>query len=167
MDKHNNYPKTLHDCYTLLKGRKKGNNHQQNPKRVGVSFNTVGEDNDGTALAIKGEPYSGTSCARCGRTNHPIDKCLAKRHDNGELLHIEGGVGDEWEESEDEVSIINPLVDNQRERTALTLLQSNYNRTAKSNTSSNVIPDTWILLDSQSTKFSVATSRVATNEVAT
>ena len=27
----------------------------------------------------------------------------------------------------------------------------NYNRTAKSNTSSNSIPDTWILLDSQST----------------
>ena len=104
-----------------------------------------------SVLAIKGKPYSGTPCARCGRTNHPIDKCFAKRHDNGELLHIEGGVEDEWEESEDKVSIINPLVDNQRERNALTLLQFTYNRTAKSNTSSNVIPDTWILLDSQST----------------
>ena len=31
------------------------------------------------------------------------------------------------------------------------LRRGNYNRTAKSNTSSNVIPDTWILLDSQST----------------
>ena len=151
MDKRNNYPKTLHDCYTLLKGWKKGNNHQQNPNRVGVSFNTIGEDNNGTMLATKGNTYSGTPCAQYGRTNHPIDKCFAKRHVNGDLLHIEVGVGDEWEESEDDVSIINPRVNKQKETSALTLLQSNYNRTAKSNTSSNAILDTWILLDSQST----------------
>ena len=69
--------------------------HQQKPTRVGVSFNTVGEDNDGTALAIKGGPYSGIPCAQCGCTNHLNDNCLTKRHDNGDLLYNEGGVGDE------------------------------------------------------------------------
>ena len=109
MDKRNNYPKTLHDSYTLLKGWKKGINKQNYPNKVGVSFNTVGDD-DGTALATDGERYSGPACKRCGRPNHPTEKCFANRHANGNLLHIEGAVEEEWEEFDDEVSHTNPVI---------------------------------------------------------
>jgi hypothetical protein len=52
MDHKNRYPKSLHDAYNLLKGWKKGQMSQVN--KVGVSFNTNGEDEDGTALVNKG-----------------------------------------------------------------------------------------------------------------
>ena len=62
-DKKNTYPKTLHDAYTLLKGWTKGGKKIQ-PNHVGMSFNTMGDDDgDGTTLATGGNSqYSGPSC---------------------------------------------------------------------------------------------------------
>ena len=116
-----------------------------------MSFNTVGEDDGGTVLATKGEQYSGPPCGRCGRPDNPTKKCFANRHVNCNLLHIEGKVEEEWEEYNDQVSYTNLIINYQKEMHALTFLQSNNTRTKTLNTSSNTIPDTWIMLDSQST----------------
>lgn len=51
MDRKNRYPKSIHECYTLLKGWRKSIN-KQHPLRDGVQFNTVsnGDYDSGTTL---------------------------------------------------------------------------------------------------------------------
>jgi hypothetical protein len=46
MDCKNTYPKTLNDCYTLLKGWKKSASLKRHPMKQGVLFNTVGDHNE-------------------------------------------------------------------------------------------------------------------------
>ena len=90
MDRKNRYPKTLHDAYTLLKGWKKNSTMKQHPMKLGVSFYTVGDgDEEETALVNHGGKYNGPPCSRCGRSNHPVDKCIAKRHEDDTVLHVE------------------------------------------------------------------------------
>lgn len=148
MDHKNRYPKSLHDTYNLLKGWKKGQMSQVN--KVGVSFNTNGEDEDGTALVNKG--YTGPACSRCSRKNHPIEKCIAKRHEDGTILHVEGGHGGFDDGELDQVSGNSMYVSSPGDVHELMFLQSN-DRAGSRRSSSNrtPIPATWILIDSQST----------------
>ena len=39
--------------------------------------------------------YNGPPCERCGRSNHPTDRCVAKKREDGTLLHVEASVDDE------------------------------------------------------------------------
>ncbi|KAL7480429.1 hypothetical protein ACHAW6_006122, partial [Cyclotella cf. meneghiniana] len=117
---------------------------------LGVSFNTVGDDDDGTALVNQGKSYNGPPCSRCGRKNHPVDKCIAKRHDDGTVLHVEGynSLG-EWNEVSDD-TLLRPIA-----HTVCELMFVNSDtissQTTPKSSSSVEIPPTWILLDSQST----------------
>ena len=144
---------------------------------MGMSFNTMGDDDgDGTTLATRGKSqYSGLLCNQCGRDNHPTEKFHAKRHVNGTMLyandyinkgtdlHIDdsndGGGHDKdyWQSgdaeiSKDEVSNVHKKYDTiGNDLHKLMFNQSDENRATTSNTYSNQIPDTWMLLDSQST----------------
>ena len=66
------YPKTLQDTYNLLK---EWNKHkkpgQKYPSKVGVSFNTVGEEN-GEALGNDGATYP--TWSKFDHTNHTANK---------------------------------------------------------------------------------------------
>lgn len=62
MDKKNTYPKTFDDAYILLKGWKKSNVKHDSMK-PGVSFNIVGDDDNGTALVNQGNKYNGPPCS--------------------------------------------------------------------------------------------------------
>ena len=86
-DRKNRYPKTLHDAYNLLKGWKKGQSSY--PQKVGVSFNTVGQEQGDVMVNQGSKPYDGPPCERCGHPTHPTSKCVAKKHANGTLLHVE------------------------------------------------------------------------------
>ncbi len=145
MDRRSSYPKTLHDAYTLLKGWKKTSGGRYQPTMMGVSFNTVGtREADGDALINQGTKKA---CTRCGRTNHTIDKCIAKRHEDGTLLHTEGGAT-----GGDEVSPAHAYGSLGDNATALMFVNSDTNSTHHPKSSSNgAIPSSWILLDSQST----------------
>jgi hypothetical protein len=91
MDKENRYPKTLHDWYTLLKGWK-GAKHEAESYVPGVSFNSVGDEtsNEGSALVNNRRKYKGPTCSCCGWKNHLVEKCIAKKHENGTLLYVDG-----------------------------------------------------------------------------
>jgi hypothetical protein len=140
-DKKNEYPKRLHDAYTLLKGWSKGR-QAKNPNKVGVSFNTNG-DEEGDVMVNNGDKQA---CERCGRTNHPTKDCFAKKRQDGTLLHTEAvfSTGDEGSE------VSNVLyADISTNAYGLMFL---YDSPTGPNTSSKGgIPNTWILLDSQST----------------
>ena len=92
----------MQDTYKLLKGQ---NTHkkpgQKYPSKVGVSFNTVGENN-GEALVNDGTKR--TSCSRYGCINHIVDKCYAKKHDDGTMLHKLGEMKEVESERNNEVS---------------------------------------------------------------
>jgi hypothetical protein len=85
--KKSEYPKDLQSAYTLLKGWSNKKIHR-NPTKVGVSFNTNGEE-DGAVLVNKGgkEP-----CKKCGRNTHNTQECYAKKREDGTLLHTEAEV---------------------------------------------------------------------------
>ena len=149
MNKKNEYPKTLHDAYVLLKGWGKGKN--ANPKQpVGVAFNVNGQEEDGIQLVNKGS-YSGPPCDRCGRSSHPTNKCHAKTHDDGTVLHISGesATGSLEEQVSTANSVFGTISDNAY---GLMFLNSERRGGRSQTTSSRAsIPETWILLDSQST----------------
>ena len=151
MDRKNRYPKNIHECYTLLKGWKKSSN-KQTPLRVGVSFNTVGDENgdSGTALVNAGKgKYTGPPCSRCGRNNHPVERCIAKKHSDGTLLHVEGHPPDDHNEEVSGKSHntcyhdVHELMFVQPAHTTRPMSQKLSSRGS--------IPRTWILIDSQST----------------
>ena len=65
MNKSNNYPKTTHACFTLLKGWSKQQSTDSGmPNRMGVAFTNVGNedtgDEKGVALTTKGKGYMGS-----------------------------------------------------------------------------------------------------------
>lgn len=105
----NNYPRTLLQCFNLLKGWST-ERPRSDPaaNKLGVAFNTVGDEEDhaedGTALVNKGatKPYTGPPCDRCGRNNHTTSDCIAKTKSDGTVLHIEG-----WGIKEEEFNGIN------------------------------------------------------------
>ena len=52
-----------------------------------------GNNTHGEVNISKGqERYNGPACTRCGRKNHPVEKCFATRHANGAVLNTEGEV---------------------------------------------------------------------------
>ena len=82
-----NYPKNPQDAYNLLKGWDKNKTFQRNLIKVGNSFNTNGEEEDGdTMLNDGGKP----KCTRCGCDNHTVDRCVARRSADGTVLHMMG-----------------------------------------------------------------------------
>jgi len=92
----NNYPKKLHNAYTLLKNWTRKPQRKHMPRNLGLSFNIEG-DESGNTLA---NDSSLLTCARCGHINHTIDKCYAKTHSNGTVLHLMGNINkDEDHES--------------------------------------------------------------------
>ena len=135
MNKKNDYPTTLQAAYVLLKGWNKGkvspNKTNSNRTTTGVAFNVNGDESTST--------YAGPPCSRCGRDTHPTDKCFAKRHEDGTVLHIDASTDD------DQVRLSNHLPYTHAYTHGFTL------NTNASGRSSNPIPSTWILLDSQST----------------
>jgi hypothetical protein len=83
-------------AYTLLNGWKNNSTMKQHPWKLGVSFNTVG-DEEVTALVNQGAKYNGPPFSRCGRSNHPVEKCIAKKHENCTVLHVENGLEYDYE----------------------------------------------------------------------
>ena len=139
-NKRNEYPRNLQAAYTLLKGWTKGR-PTRNPNRVGVSFNTLG-DEEGEVMVNKGEK---DPCKRCGRTNHHTKDCFAKRHEDGTVLHIEtGGSGTDNVSTFDVFGTIS-------DAHGLMFHTDSMTRHPSSISSRGEIPNTWILLDSQST----------------
>ena len=153
----NNYHQTPHEAYNILKGWNKNQPHQKNRTPFHMAFNTNGEEENGTALVNSGEKQK---CSRCGRDNHGVENCVAKRHLDGTVLHT---MGDEYEEVDSDVStvptdqkVFGPDVVDYYcgdELEELMFLQPNeYSPNERQSMSSKTgIQDTWILLDSQST----------------
>lgn len=144
-NKKNEYPKDLHSAYTLLKGWS-NKKIQRNPNKVGVSFNTNGEE-DGAVLVNKGGK---SPCKKCGRTNHTTEECFAKKREDGTLLHTEAAVEVGSTEASDEVST--DVLHHDSDVYGLMFLHDS--PATKMNQKSffrEGIPSTWILLDSQST----------------
>jgi len=96
-----NYPTDLQKAYTLLR-HWHGNNSKKkksvNDTELGVSFNAVGDQDDGGGddTATRAERKK---CDRCGRYHR--GQCTATTHVNGTTLHISGSVK-EMESGEDE-----------------------------------------------------------------
>ena len=149
MDRKNKFPKTLNDAYTLLKGWKKG--VQKNPNRIGVSFNIDGDEEGDTLVNHGKQKYDGPSCERCGHKSHPTSKCRAKKHMDGTLLHVEEDMGEVEADELDQVSTVDVHVSCPADVHELMFLNSDGIRGPKSCSSRGPIPDTWILIDSQST----------------
>jgi hypothetical protein len=148
MNKRNDYPKNLQAAYTLLQGWNQGK-PQDRRQLLRVAFNTNGEEKEGDALVNDGQKYKGPPCGRCNRANHPTEKCHARRHADGTMLHVEGDV--EFKTAENEVSGSGDLFGTiGADAHGLMFLNSDH-ANSPPNTSSKPIPNTWILLDSQST----------------
>ena len=101
---------------------------------------------------------------RYGRTNHPDEKCEAKKHIDGTLLHTlnKGNLETNDDETHDVHLDMSDFVSqnfafyNDNDSNGLMFLQSNDQSVRKQTMSSNAtgitgIPLSWILLDSQST----------------
>ena len=74
------YLKTPQDTYNLLKEwNKHEKTGQKYPSKIGVLFNTVGEE-DGEALVNDSTKHP--KCNRCGRNNHTVETCTAKYRDD-------------------------------------------------------------------------------------
>lgn len=149
MDRKNAYPKTLHDSYMHLKGWRKQPGMRQHPLKMGVLFNTIGDsdnDADGTSLVNQGNKYKGPLCSQCGQTNHPIEKCIPKKHKNEKLLHVDSSCLDGYtigEVSENAFGIISGNAYN------LMFVHSNTKSSQMTQklSSRGGIPSTWILLE--------------------
>ena len=75
-------------CFTLLNHWSKNPRNVPGamaPNNVGMAFAHEGEESGGEVL-INDE---GNTCTRCGRSNHPTQKCHAKYHQNGTVLFME------------------------------------------------------------------------------
>ena len=155
----NNFPKTLHAAYLLLKNWKITKNPEATGNtRYGLSFNVNGSDKNeqGDALVNDGEF---PPCPRCGRTNHPISKCRAKYHADGTVLHVMGSIEDDNDVSTyskfgpcpgdifhcGDEQILEELMFLQPHET------NSLGKDQQSMSSRKGIPITWMLLDSQST----------------
>jgi hypothetical protein len=158
----NNYPRTLLQCFNMLKGWSiDRTRHEPAGNRLGVAFNTVGEEEDqesetGAVLVNKGKVknYNGPPCKRCGRDNHDTPDCVAKKHQDGTVLHVEGWATEEdyGGDVDDEVSYtgrIYATLDLSSEIPQLVLIHDSSG--SQKLDSSGGVPLTWILLDSQST----------------
>jgi hypothetical protein len=140
-DKKDEYPKTPNGAYTLLKGWTKGR-PTRNPSKVGVSFNTNGNE-EGDVMVNNGDKQA---CERCGRTNHATKDCFAKKRKDGTMLHTEAffSTGEEGSEVSNVLyADINTNV--------YGLMFVHDSPTSPSMSFKGGIPNTWILLDSQST----------------
>ena len=155
-NKRNEYPKNLQAAYTLLKGWTKGR-PTRNPNKVGMSFNTLG-DKDGEVMVNKGEK---DPCMRCGRNNHSTKDCFAKRHADGTLLHIEAEGS-----ATDDVSTLD-IFGTIGDSHGLMFHIDSPTKHPSSMSSRGSIPNTWILLDSQSTIDVFSNEKLLTNIHAT
>jgi hypothetical protein len=151
MDRKNTYPKTLHDAYILLKGWKKSGSGRNRPMMLSVSFNTIGDNEDGTSLVNQGTRYNGPPCTRCGRRNHPMEKCIAKCHDDGTVLRIDGNASRAGHDEVSNNSLHSHIGHAVCELMFVNSDDTHSKRMDPKSSSSNSIPSTWILLDSQST----------------
>ncbi|KAL7493808.1 hypothetical protein ACHAWT_003568, partial [Skeletonema menzelii] len=138
------YPADLPTAYALLRAIKpRGKGTPNIPNEVGHSFNTNGNEEGG-----KKDP-----CGRCGRKGHATIACFSKTHQDGTLLHVMGEHSNvEVEESDVdkegvEVSSDELFASRIDQYSELMFHQSDLNSTSSS---SNGIPESWILLDSQS-----------------
>ena len=154
----NSYPNKQTAAYTLFRNVKVKNSQPRYQDRDddGHQFNVNGEESGGSGAGNR-------LCFRCGRPGHIAAKCSEAKHVDGNVLHTMGEVAEESSPPADdgidddvpddgsvEVSgtaaedFLFCSVGNQ----ALMLYQSGFS--ANSTNSRGGIPDTWILLDSQS-----------------
>ena len=118
-----------------------------------MSFNSVGEENEENLV---NDGVKRPICSRCGCNNHTVDKWKAKYHADGTVLRNMGDI----EEVECEINneVIAGITTQNGEffcySNALMFVQPDVSSLMdQSNASSRIIgiPNTWILLDSQST----------------
>ena len=89
-----------------MKGWNKRKSTQMYPK-VGLSFNTMGNDDDEDGVALTNDE-SKPPCPRCNHTNHTLEQCVARKHMDGTmLLNLDGTVEVDENETESEVSTDN------------------------------------------------------------
>jgi hypothetical protein len=70
-------------------GNKHESTRQKYPSRIGTSFNTMGEGKESGERPVN-DGAKHPSCSRCGHTNHTLDKCVARTHTDGTMLHNMG-----------------------------------------------------------------------------
>jgi hypothetical protein len=115
----------------------------------------MGEDGEiGKALVNDGSKQP--PCRRCGRTNHILDKCIARRHADRTMLHNMGDIDKtEYEmknEGSTEISTKNGDLYCNNEGILFQQPDVNSLKDQLSTPSKRVgIPKTWILIDSQFT----------------
>ena len=112
----------------------------------------MGNDEErGEALVNDGAKHP--PCNRCGRTNHTLDKCVARKHAYGTMLHNMGSIDEVECDINNEVNIFNDDLQCNNELYDLMFIQPDVNSLTdwQSTCSKTGIPKTWILLDSQST----------------
>ena len=111
---------------------------------------TVADNNDdGTSLVNQGNKYKGPPCSRCRHTNHPIEKCIARRHKNGTLLYVDSETPDGYGAGEVSDNAFGVFFDGIYDLMFVHSNTENSPMTQKSS-SKGGIPSTWILLHSQS-----------------
>jgi Reverse transcriptase (RNA-dependent DNA polymerase)/Zinc knuckle len=144
----NNYPKTINDAYNLL------SNWKQDPRNMvrigaggtdGVQFvnNGTENENDGTLLANNGTSKKGgksnkseVTCFNCGKKGHYADSCPEKGKD-------------ENDEEDGANLLIHAYEDGEfDDEDAFLFTQGQIGTNGKGNSK---IPNTWVLLDNQST----------------
>ena len=167
------YPKTLQDAYKLLNNsqpKSHGKGGPGNKDKVGLSFNTLGDgdedDNDNDSAPVtKGKK---TTCSRCGKIGHSVEKCWATKHANGTILHTMGSdsittAGDDNDDTNVSAGIHTNIVHSRGiDYEDLIFLHSN-DDSPGTKSSNRGIPKTWLLLDSQATIDVICNADLITN----
>ena len=140
----NNYPKTLTDAYSRLTNWKmpSGNNRNTNNSGSGISFNTVGEQK------AKGKFRPNITCHNCGEVGHySYDCCHPCQPAKQATSTVNSQVGESTTPTATEVPKIGECNDSNLSSFHFLC----YYKYLLTTTSPRIVPNTWILLDNQST----------------
>jgi hypothetical protein len=154
------YPETLTAAYELmLHDVRDQDSRPQSHGTPGLAFSTVGSGVPGTSS--QPNPRPDITCHKCGRAGHFSNRCIETTHANGTMLTIVSEMSD---------CVMSP-VDGPGEDIAMTLMGSinevdegfqflleglagesvNHLHSQYKETTGQVVPKSWILLDNQST----------------
>jgi hypothetical protein len=154
------YPETLSAAYELmLHDVRDQDSRPQSHGNPGMAFNTVGSG--ATGNISQPNPRPDITCHKCGRAGHFSNKCIETTHTNGTALTVMSEMSD---------SAMSPVGDS-NDDIAMTLLGSvdemeegfqflldgltgeaiNHLHSQHKGATGQVVPQSWILLDNQST----------------